>query len=147
MSNTSASLMTTQRKSSTIANNIRRRYRPVRRKQNQCASLSAGGCRHITHAVNKVNNRLTDALTSTSSLTTLASARGNSSAARRCQCPYLMSRGSPPSQHHATKQTGIRMPLRLLQTIRPGFGKHSHDFWLVIPRLAIHFSGSIHQPY
>ena len=56
--------MTTQRKSSTIANSIRRTLSTCSEEtESVCVGFQLADRRHITHAVDKVNDGLADAFT------------------------------------------------------------------------------------
>ena len=80
---------------------------------------------------------------STSSLTTLASARGNSSAARSVSMSILnVERISTISTPRHNSRLASGCPCVCCRQYAQVSAKHSHDFWLVIPRLAIHFCGS-----
>ena len=78
-----------------------------------------------------------------SSLTTLASARGNSIAARSVSISMLnMERISTISTPRHSSRSASGCPCVCWRQYAQVSAKRSHDCWLEIPRLAIHFFGS-----
>ena len=136
--------MTTQRKSSTIASSMRRTLSTCSEEtESVCVALSwriAAISRtpwiRLTIDVPTLSRRM-------SSLTTLASARGNSIAARSVSMSMLsMESISTISTPRHSSRSASGCPCVCCRQYAQVSAKRSHDCWLEIPRLAIHFLGS-----
>ncbi len=94
------------------------------------------------------NDRFSDAFTQHVFCDDIRIGKRNRSAACSVSISILsMDKISTISTPRRQQQLGVWMPQRGALTIGQVSVKRSHDRWLEIPRLAIHFEGQTHQLY